>query len=242
MQIVPSKRRWLASVAGALALSGALLTNIAAAQTPSPQPPRSAAADCPPPPTTAQIAEIQARFTADLATALGKAPADVQRALQEVERQFPAPSVPAVEPGQFLAIYDDVAALAPVAAQLGVTAQELAGALKAAMPAQVCVQFAVAGPGATTAIQHTSVEIDMAPLFANVAQQLGRGITATQVEAALKLVHPIAEHPPVQAPASIDEHVQALARALGVSVDELKAALQSLGQGGIVVIRGPRTP
>ena len=241
MHTVLLSRRWWAGVTGALALGGALLTTGAAAQTPTPAAP-AAIRECPPPPTPAQIAEMQQRFATNLANALGKSPAAVQRALQEAERQVPAPLAGVGEPAQVVAIYDDLAALAPAATQLGVPVQVLAEALKAAMPASVCVQIAVAGPGAVTDIEKSAVEVDMSPVFAAVAQRLGRGITTAQVEAAMKLARPAPEHHPVPAPVSIEEHLQALAKALDVSVEQLKAALQTTSGGGIVVIRSPHAP
>jgi hypothetical protein len=239
----PSRRMWAGAV-GVLALGGsALLPTIAAAQTPAPPPPPAAVGECPPPPSAAQIADMQERFAADLAAALGQSPADVQRALEATAPQRPPPGLG--EPGQVVTLHEDLAALVPAAAQLGVTAQALADALQAAMPAQVCLQIAVAGADAATEVEDTTVAVDMAPLFATVAERLGGGITAAQVEAALRLVRPAPEHHAVAvsvSPALVEEHLGALARALAVSVEELTAALQSIGRGGIIFIRDPRAP
>ena len=131
---------------------------------------------------------------------------------------------------------DEPAMLVPAAARLGVTPDELAAALEAAGPHLCAAVPAPAGAG-------IAVPAPPAALFEAVDRQLGRGITAAQVQAAMAALYPadggtgparvIMRASP--AAEEHEEHLRVLAEALGVTVDELEAALRSVG--GLVVVR-----
>jgi hypothetical protein len=152
---------------------------------------------------------------------------------------------PAGEPGKggtVVAIGGDPAILAPAAARLGVTPQQLADAFKAAGEQLMPAQAVPCGAGSADAIVVLQGNDDA--LFAAVAQQLGRGISAAQVREAMQLVQPPAS-PPAPAPdgekAQFDQYLQALAAALHVSVDQLQAAMQQASDCGSPATR-PATP
>jgi hypothetical protein len=175
-----------------------------------------------------QLQQAQQRFAQQLAQALGKPESDVEQALAQFQQSLPKP--PAGAPAQSVRVGPDPTTLAAVAAQLGVTPQELADAMTAVGPPLPACPPSPGQGGAVT------VKIDATQLFERIAQQLGHGLTGAQVQAAFERVKPtgaVAYH--AQAGASVafapggpDDPLATLATALGVTPDQLKAALQSI--------------
>jgi hypothetical protein len=170
-------------------------------------------------PSPAQLAVARTQFVDALAEALGKSPADVDKALHQVgmltDKSEPGPGDPPRT--MVIDVSDMLGALQPAATQLGVTPQELADALKQTKPVLAC--------GAGGAPPSKSA------LFDAVAERLGHGTTGAQVEAALALVKPQKAQTDVGDLATgADPKLQALADALGVSLDSLKHALETVGQ------------
>lgn len=218
-----------------------------------------------PTPSAAQVQAAQQQYAQRLAQALGKSEQEVQQALQQVPPPAIGPKLgqagvsvagvaggstvstegapPAGEPGKggtVVAIAGDPEILAPAAARLGVSPQQLADAFKAAGQ-QLKPANAIACSGG--ADQIVVMQGDDADLFAAVAQQLGHGITAAQVREAMQLVQPPAAPP---APDSelktkLDQYLQALAAALHVSVDQLQVAMQQASDCGSPPAK-PATP
>ena len=227
------RSRGFAFAAGAaLALGGMmLLPGSAAAQTPTgvqPAPvPAVAPTVCPPPGAmaVAAVAITRAEFAAQLAKALGKTQAEVERALGQVEGELSPPEVIGMV-GVAVPAGDD-GLLDAVAARLGVTVEELKAAMQAAAPP---CPSGPPQPGAPV-----DVFVTPTALFEALAQTLGRGITAAQVQAAFE-----AEAPPANVQLAVranpEQHLEALARALGVTVEQLKAALRSIAPQ----VAGPR--
>ena len=245
-----SRQGRLTAVAGALTLAGgALFTGVAAAQTPSgggdqipPLPPSGApftialpadggcilpAAQAVQAVPASRIAANRDEFAVKLAQALGKPVAEVQRALAETE----PPMIARGEIRQVFFFFGDEAALAPAASQLGVTPAELKAALEEGgrtlcdNPPPRPAENAPVGPPTA--------------LFEAVAEVLGRGITAAGVQAALEANRPSA--PPNVTRIAIEAtplngHLQSLAGALGVTVEELDAALRSIAPGPRVMV------
>jgi hypothetical protein len=239
------RRGRLTAAAGALVLAGGvLLTGAAAAQTPAnssdqippPPPPGAtftialpAGGGCVVPATHAvqavpatRIAQTRDEFATKLAAALGKPVADVQRALAETA----PPLIAQGEVRRVFFVFGDETSLAPAARQLGVTPAELQAALVEGgktlceNPPPPPAAGEPAGPPTA--------------LFAAVAEVLGRGITAAGVQAALEANRP--SGPPDVTRIAIEagpvsDHLQALASALGVTVEALDAALRSLAPG-----------
>jgi len=205
-------------------------------------------------PSAALVQAAQQQYAQRLAQALAKSEQEVQQALQ----QLPLPAIgpkpaqagagvagmvsvtlggtPAAgapgERGFVMAIGGDPAILAPAAARLGVTPQQLADAFKAAgqqfKPAHA-LTCSAGGADALVVLQG-----DDDALFAAVAQQVGHGMTAAQVREAMQLVQPPASPPTPdgELKAKLDQYLQALAAALHVSVDQLQAAMQQASDCG----------
>ena len=123
---------------------------------------------------------------------------------------------------------------AQAAAQLGVTEQELREAMRAAM--HLLGGQRQPGQGPRPRLERP----DASAFFNAIAQQLGRGITGEQVRDALRAAAPAGGARPdrAQIQARAEERLQRLAALLGVSVDQLRAALQQIGGP----MRGPRSP
>ena len=233
MQRILSKPNWSLGVAlvaaaflavGAAVGGAALLARVAGAQTPP--------APGTPPAMRVRIAcgEVlgteavfvgRSEFAAQLARALGKAQADVERALEQVKSQVPPPEPVAIAAHP---VADDH--LTSIAARLGVTAKELADAMIAAEPP--CPSQAPVGePGAGF-----NVLLEPSALFEAIAQKLGRGITGAQVRAAFEAEHggPAGAqvHRVAVRSVPMEEHLEALAKALGVTTAQIKAAMESI--------------
>ena len=216
-----------AGIAVAAALGGtSLLAGVAGAQTPpTPGAPPAVRAQiaCGGVVATEAVFVGRSEFAAQLANALGKTQTEVERALQQVDAQLPPP-----EPVAIAAAHPaNDAHLAAVAARLGVTAKELTEAMMAVEPP--CPGEAPAGqPGATF-----DVLVEPSALFDAIAQKLGRGVTGAQVKAAFDAEHGGRAGVQVDRVAvrgiPMDEHMEALAKALGVTVAQLKAVLESIG-------------
>jgi hypothetical protein len=190
----------------------------------------SAATPCPPPPTISaeQLQQAQQRFAQQLAQALGKPESAVESALVQLQQRLPKP--PAGAQAQTVRVGPDPAVLAAVATQLGVTLQELADAMTAAGPP---LPGCPSSPGQGGAV---AVKVDATQLFDRIAQQLGHGLTGTQVQAAFERVkstgavtfHAQAGASVSFAPSGPDDPLATLATALEVTTDQLKAALQAI--------------
>ena len=236
-------RRRAAGLIGGVVLAGSVLaTGVAAAQTPPAasteaaeqvQPAQACRLD---PMSSAEIARMRSEFAAKLARALGMSATDVERALEQVEGQ--RPPLAADQVMTFEARPIDASHLAPAAARLGVTSEELANALHAAAPEAVECAVASAAGGAGIVLR---AELPVEH-FEAVARQLGRGITGAQVQEAMESLLPPGGVEPGTGVIRLqpDEHVQALARALGVSAERLIAALESIAPPFPAVPAGPR--
>lgn len=214
-------RRWLLASVGALTLTGGIVVaGVASAQSPTP----SAAPSASPHPGQGMAGQNRTDFAQRLATALNIPLERVQQALDQVKAQRPAHD-------QRLRPFD-VTVLGPAAQSLGVTAQQLADAITAARQSMMPDhQPGQRQPGERHPAdgQHP----DRTAFYAAIAQNLGNGITAQQVQAALETLRPNkANRPtPEQMQQRMNEHTTQLAQALGVSVDQLRAAMQSIGGG-----------
>ena len=220
-------RKYMAAVAGAALILGgaALVPGGARAQTPEVQPapvPMHLPFACPAPEAGAVpgVLITRAEFAAQLAKALGKTQAEVERALDQVEGELPAPEVIGTV-GVVMPVADD-GVLSAVAARLGVTSQELMEAMRAAAPPCPAGQPQAGAP--------VEVLVTPAALFESIAQKLGRGFTAAQVQAAFEASRPSGGPASVQIAfrANPEQHLEALARALGVTVEQLRAALGTI--------------
>ncbi len=188
----------------------------------------SATAPCPPPqaPSAEQLKQAQQQFAQQLAQALGKPEAEVEQALTAFQADLPKPLPGGPQAG---VMGPDPATLAPIAAKLGVTAQALAAAMTAAAPQlPACPPAGVSG--------QVKVKVDAAQMFAQVAQQLGNGITGEQVQAAFQSSGPITVSASRTqsgaavgfAPGGLNDPLAKLAAALNVTPEQLKAALQTI--------------
>jgi hypothetical protein len=238
----------MGSALGATALVGALSPLLVSAQTPPANQPGVACAVRVEGP--AGVAGPKDDFAAQLAKALGKTQAEVEQALAQVRAQFAVERENRPGGGEMMIMLPDATALAPAAAQLGVTPEELAAAMRAALPAPPpgAPGFGIASASApapgTAPANVTAPPCPPEPgqpgggavrveppkpeaLFQAIADHLGRGITAAQVRAALESLRPSGDTVTVRVLPN-DRFLEALAQALGVTVDQLKAALQSI--------------
>jgi hypothetical protein len=220
----------VAAAAGALVLTGGVLVSgvvpgIVSAQTPAPTSPTEQE-QAPP----GMRRHDHAEFVNRLAQALGKTPDEVTRALQQVHD---------AHHGQRPQGGPSAALLAPAAQQLGVTPQQLSDAIRTVFQARAGAR----GPGQPGPGQggRMGQRPDMSAFFNAIAQQLGGGITGQQVQDAMRSLRPMGGQRPTreQIQQRMDQHLSELATALNVTVDQLRAALQSIApQGG----RGPFGP
>jgi hypothetical protein len=180
----------------------------------------------------AQIARDQAAFAQELAQALNLPPATVQQGISGLNTsEQPAPAQPGPP--------TDV--LAAAAQQLGVSADQLANAVRAADATLPCKPVAQPPSGSASAAAFfigiaapngaAAATIDTSAFFATVAQNLGGSFTGQQVEAAFQANAP-APPSPTQLQTQIQSQLTSLATALGVSDAALTSALQSLGSSG----------
>lgn len=222
------ERRAIAVAVGALTLIVGVLVagataGLVSAQTPTPSSPQDQT-----PPTTRPH---RTDFINRLAQALGKSPAEVERAFQQVHEAHKA------QRSQGQQQRFDLNRLAPAATQLGVTPQQLADALRAAAQSQ----FGSRGSGQPgQGGPRIGQRLDKSAFFNAVAQQLGGGVTGEQVRDALRALRPTGGQRPSreQIEQRWNQHLQELATALGVTVDQLRAALQSIWPQGAPF--GPR--
>lgn len=247
---------WVVAGAGLALASGAAIVLSLGTGAPARGAAAATAPACPTP-SAALVQAAQQQYAQRLAQALGKSEQEVQQALQQV----PPPRVdsklapagvgvagasggftvgingtpPAGGPGEgghIVTIAGDPQLLAPAAARLGVTPQQLADAFKAAGEQMKPAHAVSCGPGSADAIFVLWGNDDA--LFAAVAQQLGNGISAAQVREAMQLVQPPAPPPAPDGAlkATLDQYVQALAAALHVSGEQLEAAMQQASDCG----------
>src|SRR5262249_42636399 len=118
------RRLLMGSAVGATALVGALSPLLVSAQTPPSIQPGVGCAVRVEGPAGATSAKDE--FAAQLAKALGKTQAEVERALAQVRAQFAEERENAPSVGAVAIMLPDATTLAPAAAQLGVTPEELA--------------------------------------------------------------------------------------------------------------------
>jgi hypothetical protein len=191
----------------------------------------AAATPCPPPPppSAAEIEQAHKKFAQQLAQALGKPEAQVAQAMADFEKSLPKPPAGIAKPVVKVS-GPDPAMLAPIAAQLGVTPQQLADAMQASEPQLPC-------PPANAQQGPVAFKLDATQLFEQVAQHLGNGITAVQVKAAFESAGPKVEGVPPPGGFAVSTEpkmagmpLASLAGALGVTVDQLKAAFDSIAQ------------
>jgi hypothetical protein len=183
----------------------------------------------PPAPPAELMQQADQRFAQQLAQALGKPEVEVEQALTRFQQSLPKPALPSGSL-QTHVVAPDPTTLAPVAAKLGVTPQELAGAMAAAAPPlPECPTAGQPGP--------VTVKLDPTQLFAQIAQHLGHGITGEQVQAAFESARPrLATSFRMQSgavttgfgPGGNDDPLTTLATALDVTPEQLKTALQSI--------------
>lgn len=235
-----ARKKRTAMIAGALggvALAGGLLVNtIASAQTATPTPAQTQEQQPGQPGQRGQ--QMQAQLAARLAQALNIPQARVEAALQSVG----GPG------GQRNAAGSTM--LTGAAQALGVTPQQLQAAMETAMqqarqnrpqgqPGQGQGQ-GQSGQGQGQGQRTQGQRPDRTAFYAAIAQALGGGKTAQQVQTALENNRPTRE----QMQAARDQHLAQLAQALGVTTDQLKTALQSIhgnrGPGGPMGPRGNR--
>lgn len=221
MQFMNRGARWaMAAVGAASVVGGALAMGVVSAQSPSPAPsaaptqsPRPSGASRTPKPEKGQIA-------AKLAQALGIPQARVEQAIQQLGGQRGAL-------GRGLKPVDSPA-FSAAAQQLKVTPQQLSDALKAA--AKDAMAQRQSGQQGNGPRGPRGARPDASVIAAAVAQKLGNGVTAAQVQAALGTLRPAQGAKPdrSQVQAAKDAHLQQFAQALGVTADQLKSALQSI--------------
>ena len=224
----------VAAAAGALVLTGGVLVSgvvpsLVSAQTPSPTP--SNVQEQTPP---GMRRHDHSEFINRLAQALGKTPDEVTSALQKVHAAHQGQGPMGGQRSQGGPSAD---LLAPAAQQLGVTPQQLSDAIRAVFQARSGTR----GPGQPGQGGRMGQRPDMTALFDAIAQQLGGGITGQQVQDAMRSLRPMGGQRPgrEQIQQRMDQHLSELAAALNVTVDQLRAALQSIvPQGG----RGPFGP
>lgn len=220
-----SRARVAGAVGGALLAGGVLVAGgavldsggVASAQSPSPSPSPSTGPGAP------RIG--QGDFAQRLAQALGIPQSRVEDALRRQREQHRAEGE--ARRTQHLAV---------AAAKLGVTAQQLQDAITAARQSV----FGSMQPGQGSQGQRPPRmggpgmgRPNPDAFYQAIAQNLGRGITAQQVRDALQKDRTGMTRPDrTQIEQRMNEHLQELARLLGVTPEQLRTALQSVGGPG----------
>jgi len=207
-----------ATVAGGVLIGSLLAGGGASAQSPSPSPR---------PATGQQAGTPQAgvhnrgEFAQRLAQALGKTPEQVQAVLEQA-------GGPGGRNGGMTRPGGD-SIFSGAAQQLGVTPEQLREAMRAA--GQALMPQGGQGQSGPGQRGPGMGRLDSDAFLNAIAQQLGRNITGAQVRAALEANRPVRPLMPgrEQIQQQMDAHLQQLATALGVTADQLKAALQSIG-------------
>jgi hypothetical protein len=238
MAINLSPVRWAASLGAAVAVGSAVLVpGLAGAQTPprgtteptaaircgvegpgtGVRPPDGAIAF-----SSAVFATRNEDLAAELARALGMSTAQVERAI--------AASQPDVPSGGGLATTVNVAVvttdpdvLEVVAEELGVSVDELEAAVEAAMPDVPECETGTAAAGRPLVFISGSADI-----FDAIAEELGGSITGDDVRSAFEASGPTVPRGGVAARPAVMFDVDAMAEALGITVEELQEAMESI--------------
>ncbi|MGD9893389.1 MAG: hypothetical protein AB7R89_32775 [Dehalococcoidia bacterium] len=161
-------------------------------------------------------------FAAELARALGMSTEQVERAIaasqpdatpmRERDRAF---SVTAVS--------TDADVLDAVAEELGVSVATLTAAVEAAMP-----DVPECETDSTEAARPAVFIGGDAEMFDAIAEELGNGITGDEVRSAFESAGPPAPRGGVAASPAVKFDVEALAEALGITVEELEEAMETI--------------
>jgi hypothetical protein len=201
----------LAAVSAIAALTGSFEPTSASAQTPATVS-QGCAAMAPPrlpaPPSDAQVGQWQAQFAQALAQNLDLQLPVVQQAISStsadlVDQASPSQAPPAADP------------ITATASQLDVTFGSLLSAVQSTDQALFCAGAPVSPDS----------------FYAAVAQTLGQGLTAQQVESAFAATAPPPPDPSL-IQAGLQNRLSALAAALGVSPDALTSALKAMAASG----------
>lgn len=222
MQIGSRSTTWvMAAAAAATVIGGVLAMSAVSAQSPAPSPSITTPTQSPGPSGAPRHQNMgKGELAAKLAQALNIPQARVEQAIQQLGGRQSAL-------GRGMKLTDSPAFIA-AAQQLKVTPQQLADSLKAATNDAISQrQSAQQGNGARGA---RGQRPDPGALAAAVAQKLGNGVTAAQVQAALSTLRPQGGAKPdrSQVQAAIDARLQQFAQALGVTMDQLKSALKTI--------------
>jgi hypothetical protein len=224
MKFAITAARILSTGAALAAITVAVGGTSASAQTPdaylSACSPSASALPAPTMPSEAEIQQMQSQFAQGLAQSLNVSTSAIQQALVSLNAQVTQPPVQFTDP------------LQGTASQLNVSLDSLRTAVQSADQSTLCEQTPSAG-GNAFFIGNVGGRspVDPATFFAAVAQNLGGGLTASQVQSAFAANSP--QLPSAgQMTAQLQSQLDTFASALGVSSDSLKTALKSLGSSG----------
>jgi hypothetical protein len=169
--------------------------------------------------TEAIFATTDEDLAANLAEALGVSVSEVERAIEAVQADAPEFSTVAF-PADVVAVTNDPDVLAAVAEELGVTVDDLEAAVEATTGCPSSDD-----PGE----RPHEVRLEEGDLFEAIAEELGDGVTGDEVRSAFESAQPEGVHPELVAarPAVVFD-LDALAEELGISVEELQEALESI--------------
>lgn len=173
----------------------------------------------------AVFATTKEDFAADLARALGMSTAEVERAIAASQ-----PTAPAIDDEAItihaVAVTNDPDVLEAVAEQLDVTVEDLAAAVEATIPGCPSGPDKNNDPGIFSIV---SIGRDGSnDMFEVIAEELGDGITADEVRDAFEAAQPASSRTAVAARPAVMFDVNALADALGITVEELEEAMESI--------------
>ncbi|MGH2599642.1 MAG: hypothetical protein ACRDJ9_09660 [Dehalococcoidia bacterium] len=167
----------------------------------------------------AVFATTNENLAADLAEALGLSTAEVERAIEAAQSE--APELPEeVFTAGVVAVTNDPEVLSEVADELSVTVDDLEAAVEATTG---CPSSDDPGDGPA------EVRIEAGDLFEAIAEELGDGITGDALRSAFEAAQPEGTQPHIvpARPATMFD-LEALAEELGISVEELQEALESI--------------
>jgi hypothetical protein len=169
----------------------------------------------------AVFATTKEDFAADLARALGMSTAEVERAIEASQPETQARGEDTFTVSAAV-VTNDPDVLKAVAEQLDVTVDDLEAALKAAIPD--CPDT----PEEHGDLAVISIGVRSDDIFAVIAEALGDGITADEVQDAFEAAQPASSRTAVAARPAVMFDVAALADALGITVEELEEAMESI--------------
>jgi hypothetical protein len=171
--------------------------------------------------STAVFATTNEDFAADLAHELGMSATQVERAIASSQPRIPPAG--AERPNvSVVAVTNDANVLDAVAKDLGVSVATLEAAVEAAMPdVPECEAGSAAADGPLVFVSGDN------GTFAAIAEELGNGITGDEVRAAFEAAMPRLAPAGAAQPAVMFD-VDALAGALGITVERLEEAMESI--------------